>query len=396
LVGRPPIPTGSKNALKVLSDPLTPPRRANPAVPRELDAIAARCLERERDRRYQSAAELADDLDRWLAGRPTAARPLGWAGRAWLGVRRTPRATLAAWAMAGVATAAAIGAVLFARPPAPPVTRPAVDPAPLARLRDEFATGRAVTLVPATGPPRWTRWAVGRSDVTTSPGGHEAAHVHPFGTGALALFDPPADRYRAECELLHETAGNLADPVATRVGLFVGHQRTDRDGARVDSFVVVGFRDYDLQQAGGANDTQPVEVASLHLYRRPNLELHRDFLQLSLRENLFATGRVLPGRWRKLTVEVSPDRLRVFWWRPVWMWAVPVVVADLSSAEIDGLLRQQRDTAVGLAARLRIDPALLPTAWNPSGGFGVWAGNSGLTFRNVTVTATPHPAGAHR
>ncbi len=69
------------------------PRRLGevaPAVPRDLDTIVMKCLEKEPAGRYGSAAELADDLDRLLRHEPIRARPPGWGRRALHGVRRHP------------------------------------------------------------------------------------------------------------------------------------------------------------------------------------------------------------------------------------------------------------------------------------------------------------------
>jgi eukaryotic-like serine/threonine-protein kinase len=66
-------------------------RELNADVPSDLDAIVARCLQKSPSHRYATAGELADDLERFLAGRPTKARPLAPVERVqrWLNQHRT-------------------------------------------------------------------------------------------------------------------------------------------------------------------------------------------------------------------------------------------------------------------------------------------------------------------
>src|SRR5262245_58168218 len=70
-------------------DPIAP-RRLRPSLPRDLQSICLRCLEREPGRRYGSAAALAEDLHRFLAGEPVLARPAGMASRLGKWYRRRP------------------------------------------------------------------------------------------------------------------------------------------------------------------------------------------------------------------------------------------------------------------------------------------------------------------
>jgi len=92
LTGRPPFQAESLTTLLkqvVETEPLAP-RLLNPSIPRDLETICLKCLEKEAPRRYPTAQELADELGRFLNGQPVLAHPIGPAGKVWRWCRRQP------------------------------------------------------------------------------------------------------------------------------------------------------------------------------------------------------------------------------------------------------------------------------------------------------------------
>ena len=74
----------------VISEEPVPPRRLAPDVPRDLDAVCLKALEKDPSRRYADASALARDLRHWLSGEPVLARPISWRERGWRWCRRNP------------------------------------------------------------------------------------------------------------------------------------------------------------------------------------------------------------------------------------------------------------------------------------------------------------------
>jgi eukaryotic-like serine/threonine-protein kinase len=92
LTGRPPFrgSTPLDTIVQVVADEPVRVRQLQPSCPRDLETICHKCLQKEPDRRYASAVELAEDLRRYQAGEPIVARPVGTVERGVKWVRRNP------------------------------------------------------------------------------------------------------------------------------------------------------------------------------------------------------------------------------------------------------------------------------------------------------------------
>jgi WD40 repeat protein/serine/threonine protein kinase len=111
LTGRPPFKaeTPLETLRQVIAEEPVPPRRLQPKLPQDLDTICLKCLQKEASRRYPSAQALADDLGRFLADKPVAARRAGLGEQTWRWCRRNP--ALAAVSVLALATLVAAIAV---------------------------------------------------------------------------------------------------------------------------------------------------------------------------------------------------------------------------------------------------------------------------------------------
>jgi serine/threonine protein kinase len=117
LAGRPPfLGPNPVSVIRQASETRAPKLRSlAPSLDRDLETICARCLEREPKARYQSAGDLAADLERWLDGRPIVARPVSPPARIWRWSQRNPKlvGAAAAGVFLGAATVSLLRSELF-------------------------------------------------------------------------------------------------------------------------------------------------------------------------------------------------------------------------------------------------------------------------------------------
>lgn len=99
---------------QIIEDPPASPRKLDHEIPPDLETICLKCLEKEPARRYGSALELAEELERFLAGRPILARPITRLGRVWRWSRRNRALAAAAGVCALLIAGIVAGSVLWA------------------------------------------------------------------------------------------------------------------------------------------------------------------------------------------------------------------------------------------------------------------------------------------
>jgi WD40 repeat protein len=183
LTGR--VPLRGADALdtlvRVRTQEPAPLSKIIPHLPRDLDTICQRSLEKDPNRRYASAAALADDLQAWLDGRPIAARRVGAVERAWKWARRRPAvafliATVIVVTITGFAAVSREWRLADARATAERIAHERADAARdvaetnlffgrISRIQHEFETGNHADAVrmldacrPAAGEPDRRSW----------------------------------------------------------------------------------------------------------------------------------------------------------------------------------------------------------------------------------------------
>jgi tetratricopeptide (TPR) repeat protein len=145
LTGRPPFQaeTPVDTLVQVVSAEPTPPRKLQRSIPRDLETICLRCLQKEPGRRYPGALALAEDLKCFQGGEPIAARPVGRAERLWRWCRRKPLVAGLVTALAAALLAG--GAIVYHNWAQRARDRASAREKDRARVRAAFARGEELT-----------------------------------------------------------------------------------------------------------------------------------------------------------------------------------------------------------------------------------------------------------
>jgi WD40 repeat protein len=211
LMGRPPFKAASDldTVLQVLGDEPVAVRKLQPKVPRDLETVCHRGLQKDPRQRYASAAALAEDLRRFGAGEPVAARPVGVVGRAvrWALRRPAVAALLAAVALVSAVGLAGIlwsyGEALAQRNAAQAEARRADEQAADARREKERADDKAADAQRQAEAARRQEYfaQIGRVEAQL------AAHDYAGAAGVLERLGPEYQRHWEYRYLQRQTQG---------------------------------------------------------------------------------------------------------------------------------------------------------------------------------------------
>jgi serine/threonine-protein kinase len=338
-----------------------PPSRLRPGLSRDLEAIALKCLEKAPARRYRSAAELADDLDRWLRGEPTRARPPGLTGRGWRMVRRHPR------------TSAAVILAFLLPLVGVPIWYRFNPQRPVWEMEGRLRRGETVTLIGKSGPPAWSRWELRQGGVVPSPWGADTFTISSLEPALLVLLRDPQGGYKFRARVRHDQATRLGE-----VGLHFVHSLHNTEQGANHCYCKLIFSDREALHEDPQTKA-PCSQVRCELWRSQPGGTENTLL---LAGHYFRPA-VLDGPneypWRELAVEVRPDGLELFW-------------EGQSFAHVSHqTIRESFPTCkLGRVGLQMVDcfPDLHP-AFTPRDALGLYVNRSKASYQHVVVQPLP-------
>ncbi len=376
LTGQPPFKadTAVATAVKVLNDPVVPPRKLNPAIPPDLEAVCLKCLEKDPANRYASAAALADDLDTWAADKPTQARPATAGQRAWASAKQN-RALFAG--VGGIIILLAAAPFLWPGPAPKTDSKSDREKAAEALLKD-LEAGKEVTLIPKKGltvmDPTWVYGEV-------NPVPSDIDGTFSFQTQLLSMVellqDPLHDHYKLRGQFRHD---HQLKPDGA-IGFYYGFDRTtDPNGKPLHRAHFVSFIDFPDD-----NEENDAEAKASHrlIVRDSLVSREKGFLPAQSYHELDFIKYPLPvfdpmveRPWRDLEVEVSPTGVFVrFTNASNWLE---------TKFSIDEIRAGTKILENALSDYFHT-PTTIP-AWSPRRPLGIFAERSTVSVRNVTLT----------
>jgi serine/threonine protein kinase len=367
LTGHPPFrgDTRYRTLELVLAQEPEPPSRHRRGLARDLEAICLKCLEKEPGRRYPSAAALAEDLQRWLDGRVTYARPLRWHNHLLRAIRRHSLPIAAACGV--VVLIAILSAFTYLRDP----QRKLED------LQSRLRRGESVTPIGESGDPVWSRWDYQKGVSGPSPLQDGAfsisSAVEPT---LLTLLLDPQQSYRFSAEVRHEDGDRLS-----HAGIFFAHSRHAASDGWQNCFCSLIFDDIDALYP---HPRTGLKVSRLRFVIWRALEGGASNTGEKILEQAYFTP-TLPWVsrqyvWRSLAVEVRPEGIEVLWESQRFHVSRQEVLDLFAASKYSGPNNPSVDRY----------PELQP-AFTPRDALGLIVDHGRASFRRVRVEPLPQP-----
>jgi len=374
LTGQPPFTGNHEESLRQIQHDLpAPPRSIRKTIPRELEAIVLKCLEKNPASRYPTAEALAEDLDRFLAGQAPDAPLLTWPRRVARRLRRyRPSAALATLALLPVL---ALGAIFWPKTP--------VDPAE--EIRRALKAGKSYTILGETGLPKYYRWRLGAGQFGVSTTGEKACYYESIGHSMLEVVpdDPGIDSYRLTLSLRHIDKAGAADPAAplpdfSYLGPYFGDaEQLGANGAPVHTFF--GLPYCDIERNGGNSNGSFHQLRFLSGCFALRDKDRPPLFKSQIAYSNFAGSDNPPGEWRTFRIDISPHRIRIEW-KPENASEF-VLVKELSETALQPqYARVEAETIRGWPA-----PGITVPSWSPRLAAGIWSHRAAVSIKNIVI-----------
>jgi aminoglycoside phosphotransferase (APT) family kinase protein len=367
---------------QVVNDPPPSLHAIRREVPRELEAIILKAMEKDPARRYACCRELAEDLERFLAGQTPVAPLLTWPRRARQLLRHNRSRIAMVAGLAGAIVAIGLAVYYTTR-----FERNQAVPDPLGAIRAKLQAGESVSLIGKNGEMDWYRWQVGGGTFGKAAPG-DGILFETIDVAQLELLDDPGiDRYTIRAEMQQArslAAANLPNRRRDEdnVGVYFGHADLSSANPPAHAFFAVWYADFDpAAPPGGPVTDQPASLVRAIQTTDPAgklLQIHTTFAL-----HIFTPNATRPGDWRTFEIVVTPQQLRANWLgrdgKPRSFKGQDPMVPSEKFARLQEELES-----------LRPQTGVVLPPWSPRMPIGIYARSSAVNVRNLTII--PHPA----
>lgn len=375
LTGRAPFTGDSREMILERVKTQTPPRpRALcPSMPMDMEAILLKSLEKDPKKRYRTAAELADDLDRFLAEQPVTAPRLTFSSR----VRQRLRQNRKPIARSLMAILAAVGLIYAGTW----IAGRGTDPDTAEAIQKELASNGKAELLKPDGMPRHYRSLLAKSNPEANPKDRSCTfHASEHGMWDL-IPNPKIDRYRVHLLIRHVDSrvqrGVNADD-RDFLAFYFGHaQASADDGANVHLFASISYSDCDPQSLLNKRPivAQPVFLREFLLSQSPEGDVTSSRIKAASKK-FTPPSAVPPGNWRPVIIDVSPDEVRVQW------QADDGSMVDLIRWNGDKMRERYRELRDKAEAK---HPGAFFPEWTPQMPLGLYSFKTDVAVKDLTI-----------